>query len=159
MKLKGLFEMYENGALNISYMDGADRAILGGMQITIEQAHAICRNLGWSEYVLSPFTIIEKTAKFCKGIIKHVTDEDILDNTEIDFLNKQTGYTIDCRIKTCDRIHIQNRNYSSGFDLAIIYNGVNNPAKYTTFDCRNSLPVNKSQTLKQVGVYINSLAK
>lgn len=150
MTLGSLIEMYESGAFNIHYSEESPTATLAGMAITKEQAALICERIGWSKYQLSPFQIIDKTAKFCRGIKNHIDNEKILTNTYVDFQNRPT------RIygKTCDRIHLENA--VAGFSISVIYNMPDTPAKYTVYKSSNSLPLAKCRTLKQVGEYLNT---
>lgn len=149
MILGQLYEMYQAGALNIKYEEGSSIAILGNMQITLEQAHNICAGLGWESYVLSPFEIIDKTAKFVRGVKSNLTNEYIVANTVVTFKNVRSSVYG----KTHDRIHLA---CGSSFELSIIYNMPGNSSKYVIYDSFTSTPVAKGRNLKQVAEYLNT---
>lgn len=147
MFLGQLFEMYEAGALNIKYDQNSKVAVLGNMQITEEQAHIICCNLGWEEYALSPFEIIDKTAKFIRSMRANLTNKTIISKYNVSFKNRRsTVYG-----KTYDRIHLASEN--GGF--SIIYNMPGNSAKYVVYDSFTSAPLAKGRNIKQVAEYLN----
>ena len=151
MLYKELLEMYENGALNIKYTKGEETATLGGVTINKEQAHQICQSLGWTEYVLEPFEIIKKTAKFMRGIKGEITSARIMDNTEVAFKNVESSKYYG---KTFDRIGMKNTHPFGAFDISIIYNMPNNGARYVVYKAINSFPLAKCSRLNEVGEYI-----
>ena len=149
MFLRQLFDMYESGALNIKYEVGSNTAIMGNMQITLEQAHTICMNLGWEKYVLSPFEIIDKTAKFVKSMRTSLVNESIINNCDIKFKNvRSSTYG-----KTHDRIHFTGVN---GYGMSIIYNMPGNSSKYVLYESLTATPIAKGRTLKQIAEYMNT---
>ena len=109
MTLGQIRELHLGGALNIKYEKGKSIASIGDMQITLEQATQLTSQLGWVEYVLSPFEIIDKTNKFIRGLKNNLTREDMWE-AQVQFQNKHsTEYG-----KTFDRIVVQTRKL--GFD-------------------------------------------
>ena len=151
MKLGTLIEMYNSGALNIEFSEDMKKANIGEIAISYEQAETMCRKLGWSEWQLHPYVIIDKTRKFLKGIKNHIDGKIMLEQSEISFKNKETrNYG-----KTCDRIHVCNPKLP--YEFSIIYNMPDTPAKYTVYKSSNSIPIAKCRTAKQVGEYLNSL--
>lgn len=148
MRLNKLIELQKNGALNIQYEPGSNKATLGGIAITKEQAIQIVQNLGWAEYVLHPFEIIDKTNKFARGIKSHLKDKILIENTEVMFQNKR-GNTYG---KTFDRIVLE---FPRVFSYSIIYNMENSGGKYVIYEVGKALPLQKCRNLKAVSEFIN----
>lgn len=151
VSLSFLLEAYNNGALKIEYDPGASKGVLGGVaEINIEQAHDFVKDkLGWTQYVLSPFEIIDKTSKFVKSIKTNLKDEYILNNAQVTFLNKKDtdyGRTFDrIEIKCCGRFH-----------YTILYNMKSAGASYVLYEKGNAIPKKKFRNLKQVMLYLQS---
>ena len=151
VSLKFLLEAYNNNALKIDYEAGASRAIIGGVaDIDLIQADVFVRDkLGWTEYRLSPFEIIDKTQKFVRAIKTHIKDEYILNNTSISFKNKpDSEYG-----RTFDRIELLCPRY---FHFSIIYNMKSAGASYVLYETGNAIPKKKFRNLKQVMQYLDS---
>jgi len=149
MLLKNLLDMQLNGVLNIKYNKGDTVANLGGVAITLEQGATICGQLGWVEYRLSPFEIIEKTNKFVKSLKTYMTRADIWEGADISFQNiASMSYG-----KTFDRIML---NCPGVCNLTIIYNMENSGAKYCVYETGRALPVCKCANLKKVSEFINT---
>lgn len=149
--LSFLLEAYNNGALKVEFEKGASVAIMGGVaEIGLEQAHDFVQNkLGWTQYVLSPFEIIDKTHKFVKSIKTNVKDEYILNNTQLTFFNKRdTEYG-----RTFDRIELQCFNR---FHYVIIYNMKSAGASYVLYEKGRAIPKKKFRNLKQLLLYLQS---
>lgn len=151
MTIGELLELYVNGALNIKYEDEKSKvATLGGVSITLEQADLICKQLGWTEYYrgLSPFEIIDKTAKFIRAF-KNNGKYNIQEykNIQVDFINKASSVYG----KTFDRIHIQCRN----FNMSILYNMPGNTSAYVIYDSFTSVPIKKCRNMRQVVEFID----
>ena len=149
VSLKFLLEAYNNGALKVEYEAGASKAIMGGVaELSLEQAHDFVKDkLGWTQYVLSPFEIIDKTQKFIRAIKNNMKDEYILNNTQITFLNKKdTDYG-----RTFDRIEMlcQGR-----FHYTVLYNMKSAGASYVLYETGNAIPKKKFRNLKQVILYL-----
>lgn len=148
MTLRQLLEMQSSGALNIKYEPCSNIANLGGVQITLDQARMICSQLGWVEYVISPFEIIDKTNKFIRGLKNHLDREGFLETTLVEFQNKKAN----TYGKTFDRIVLQ----SKGFSLSILYNMEHSGGKYVIYETGRALPVSKCRNLKAVAQFINT---
>ena len=149
MFFKQLFDMYEAGALNIKYEPNSRVAVIGNMQISLEQANTICMNLGWEQYVLSPFEIIDKTAKFVKSMRANLKNETIINNCNVSFKNVRSSVYG----KTHDRIHLEGKN---GYGISIIYNMPGNSSKYVVYDSLTSTPIAKGRNIKQIAEYLNT---
>lgn len=156
--LRKIIELYENGAFNIEIQEDMSSASIGGVVISVANAEKICEDIGWGKwndtsgkngYRMHPYTIIDKTRKFIKGIKGHITDDRILDNTTVDFKNNYTRI----HNKFCDKIHLVNK--TKGVEYSVIYNMPDNPAKYTVYSA-GSIVVGKCTTLKKLGEYINN---
>lgn len=155
MLYKDLLEMYECGALNTNGDENSTTANVGGASITKAQADAICKQIGWTDYVLNPFKIIDKTAKFMKGFAKEIDSEIVKKYTDVTFRNvRASDYT-----KTFDRIHLHCKHPIHGFEVSIIYNMPHNSARYVVYRSSNSYPLFKGRNLKDVAEYINSLGE
>ena len=152
VSIQQLMVAYENKALSIDYKNGnGTTALLGGVQINLEQAHRLCQaNFGWSEYVLSPFEIIDKTHKFMRALKSHLTNEMIWERGTIEFINKKD---VDYG-RTFDRICIQTEYFST----TIIYNMKSAGCSYVVYRNGQANPVAKCRTLKQVIENINELS-
>ena len=148
MKLGKLIEFQKNGVLNIKYESGSSTATLGGVTIDRDSAVQIVNNLGWTEYVLDPFEIIDKTNKFARGLKSHLKDKILLENTEVIFQNKR-GNTYG---KTFDRIVFE---FPRVFSYSIIYNMENSGGKYVIYEVGKALPLKKCRNLKAVSEFIN----
>ena len=146
--LKQLLTAYENGALSIKYEPGSNVAELGGVKITIEQAQRLClQNFGWIEFRLSPFEIIEKTAKFVRAMKTNLKNEDIWEYATVQFQNKRdTEYG-----RTFDRIVI---SYGKYFSYTIIYNMKSAGGSYVLYRTGDATPIKKLRNLKQVIQFI-----
>lgn len=153
MLYKELMELAESGALSVSYTEGAETGAVGGVTITKEQAEQICKSLGWEEYVLSPFKIISKTAKFMKGMSKGVESDIIKEHTDVTFRNVMSSRYM----KDFDRIHLHCTHVLKGFEVTIIYNMPKNSARYVVYRTSNSYPLYKGRTLQDVAEYIDTL--
>lgn len=151
MTLGKLIEAQKNGVFNIKFEPGSATATLGGVQvISNEQAMNLIANVGWSEYALDPFEIIDKTNKFARGLKAHLKDDYLLNNTEVRFQNKRAntyGRTFDRIVLECPR----------RFNISIIYNMENSGGKYVIYEVGRALPLQKCRNLKGVAEYINSL--
>lgn len=148
MKLMELLNIYNNGVMNITYEKCSNVASIGGTDFSIEQVGVIIQQLGWIEWKLSPFEILDKTKKFTKSVKSNITDIDILNNTEIAFQNIQSmsyGKTFD-RITLCWPRH---------FEYIIIYNMEGAGAVYCIYERNKAIPVAKCRTLKNVMEFIN----
>lgn len=151
MLLKDLKAMYECGALNITYDEGDTTATLGGMKISVEQANAICKKLGWTDWLWSSFKIIDKTAKFVKGIRNSITNESVLNDTDVTFHNRDSSRYFG---KKFDRIFLNNEK--KGTSYCIVYNMPGSKATYEVYDHNKTQLVAECSTLKQVGEFINN---
>lgn len=153
MTLGELYVMYASGALNVEVSEDGTSGTMGGVPITDEQAKMICSKLGWKEYVLSPFKIIDKTRKFISALSKtpliKESEEGYLNKVEITFQNKHAS----TYGKTFDRIVIDFPKKS----LTVIYNMENTGAKYVVYETRgNSIPISKNRNLKGVAEFISN---
>lgn len=156
MNLKDIFEMYDNGVLNVEfdkcYMQ---RASIGGTEINTDQAHAVCINLGWVEYILHPFVIIEKTYKFFKGIRNAMKKSEAWQYIDVTFRNVSSSRSYG---KTFDRINVvYSRGSENDFSVTVIYNMPGSKAKYEIYRPMESTPIARCNTLRQVGDFINSM--
>lgn len=151
MVLQQLLEYYTNGALNITINTENDTAALGGVPISKEQAAKIAATLGWKEYVLSPYEIINKTAKFVKGIYKHIDKEWFWRDYQIEFQNRHSQ----TYGKTFDRITIASTTGIKQTGYVILYNMENAGGKYVVYELNKSIPVAKCRNLKSVAEFIN----
>ena len=147
MELQKLLTLHVQGALNIK-SDNPNIAVLGDTQINAEQAVAVVGNIGWTEYYLHPFEIINKTNKFIKGIKNHITRENFWETGHISFQNKRAA----AYGKTFDRIVIQ----ADGLALTIIYNMESAGAKYAVYETGKPLIIGKCRNLKAVAEFINA---
>lgn len=150
MVLGQLVMMYNQGALNIKHEKGEKTAVMGGVKITEEQAKIIVNQLGWTEYYLHPFEIIDKTAKFIRGIKGVLTDDAMLNNTVIEFQNHRSK----TYGKTFDRIHIINNGV---FSVSVIYGMEGNSSPYVIYDSFTSVPLQRCRNLKKVAEYLVTL--
>lgn len=139
-----LRELYENDLLKIEY-DKKDNknAILAGRQLSYEQANNLCKQLGWLEYRLSAFEIIEKTNKFMKSLNSNTKGKEVWhDDITFEFKNlPAVEYN-----KTIDRIviHMHWNSY------VIIYGDKRAGATYTVYLNQLSVPFAKCRSIKQV---------
>ena len=148
MEVAKLIELQSNGALNIKYEKGKRQAELAGILIDEAQAHNIAVNLGWTEYKLSPFEIIDKTNKFIKGLKNNLVRQDILETGYLEFQNiKAVSYG-----KTFDRIVLRSR-YTN---VTIIYNMESSGTKYAIYKLGNPLLIGKCKNVKAVAEFINT---
>lgn len=154
MMYKDLLEMYELGALKVTGVNNVDIATVGGVTVTKEQADEICKSIGWTDYVLSPFKIIDKTAKFMKTFSKEIDSSVTKEYMEIEFRNVAAN---DMSGRTFDRIHLTCAHPLKGFEVSIIYNMPRNTAKYVVYRTSNSFPLFKASGLAAIGEYINTL--
>jgi len=145
--------MFSNGALSIDIADDGNSGSIGGMAITEENARKLCEIIGWKEYCLSPFKIIEKTKKFMSalnraGMFKNI-DEKVLGKTNITFQNKpDVDYG-----KTFDRIVIQFPK--KGF--TVVYGMKNAGSTYVIYETGGTgAALSKNRNLKGVAEYIIS---
>ena len=150
MQFKNLREMYECGALNVKYNEGDDKAVLGGMTISKEQADEICKQIGWTDWLCSSFKIIDKTSKFIKGIKNSITNEEVANNIDITFHNRDSSRYYG---KQFDRIFIDNKK--KGVCYCVIYNMPGARAKYEVHDHNTHKMVALCSSLRQVGEFIN----
>lgn len=152
MTIGELLELYVNGALNIKYEDDKSKvATLGGVSVTLEQADLLCKQLGWAEYYhgLSPFEIIDKTAKFIKAFKTNgKCSIQEYKSVQVDFRNKASSIYG----RTFDRIHIECRK----FNMSILYNMPGNTSAYVIYDSATSVPIKKCRNMKQVVEFIDS---
>ena len=148
--LGNLLELYSNGALNIKYEHGCNQAVLGGVDINTEGASIICNKLGWTEFYLHPFEIIEKTAKFIKSFKVNSLHREVLCNIAVEFQNKRSNNYG----KTFDRIHLEMNRY---FNISILYGMAGNESPYIVYDGIKSIPLKKCRNMKQIVEYIDSL--
>jgi len=151
MNFGKLYEMYENGALNIDMSEDEKSGSIGGMPITEEHAKKLCEIIGWTEYRLSPFKMIEKTKKFMSalnraGLFREI-GADKLGKTDITFINRpDVDYG-----KTFDRILIKfpKKGYT------VVYGMKNAGATYVVFETGGTgTPLSKSKNLKGVAEYL-----
>lgn len=147
MTLGQLRELHLGGALNIKYEKGQSVASIGDMQVTLEQATQLASQLGWIEYVLSPFEIIDKTNKFIRGLKNNLTREDMW-KAQVQFQNRHSNEYG----KTFDRIVVQTRKL--GF--VIIYNMEHAGGKYVVYELGKQIPAAKCRNLKAVSEFINN---
>jgi hypothetical protein len=150
MLLSELINVQSSGALNIKYEKGSSVASLGGTQVTMEQAAVIARQLGWNEFYLNAFEILDKTNKFVRGIKSNVANDYIIANTQVEFTNSRSN----TYGKTYDRIHMYCPNC---FEISVIYGMEGNSSPYVIYDSKTSVPVSKCRNLKKVGEYITTL--
>ena len=141
-------ELYKNGALNIKGDKNTGIATLGGVNITEEQAAVIAGQLGWTKYVLHPFDIVEKTAKFIKAFDKF-EDLEVLNDIVVDFQNNRSSVYG----KTFDRIHLE---LPRKFSLSIQYGMPSNESPYVIYDSFTSVPLKRCRNMKQVVEFLNT---
>lgn len=153
MTLGQLWELNKGGALSVKHEDNAAMGEVGGVVITAEQAAVICHNLGWDDFYLDPFTIIEKTGKFIRAF-KNSTNFDALHSVTVEFRNTRSNTWG----KTFDRIHIENKVGFKSFSYSILYNMEGNSSPYVIYDSFTSVPVKKCRNMKQVVEFINGLS-
>lgn len=150
IQLKQLLNLYVHGALNIKYEPNKPLAYIGETQLNSDMARTMCMNLGWNDFALNPFEIIDKTKKFMAALKKNMVNQYIWDNAYIYFENKSSSEYG----KTFDRIHIA---CGKAFEISILYKMPGNTSTYVIFNSFTSVPVQKCKSLKQVGEYINTL--
>lgn len=141
--------MHNSGALNIKYELESNRAAIGEMPINLMQAHSIAQNLGWEEYILTPYEIIEKTNKFIRGIKNHINREGFWETAEVLFQNKRAN----TYGKTFDRIVI---HFPKEFTLSILYNMEHSGGKYVIYETSRPIALAKCRNLKAVAGFINT---
>lgn len=148
--IKDLLSALANKALDITFENGKITADLGGVEITEEQAHFLCKEqLGWGTYVLSPFEIIDKTEKFTKALKRELKDDYIIENTVVTFMNKKdTEYG-----RTFDRITFDCKHK---FKYTVIYNMKSAGGAYVLYNTGNAIPVKKFKNMKQLLVYLQA---
>lgn len=149
MTLGKLLELYNSGALNVKY-DKDEQVptvgVIGGVRINATQASALCTQMGWLEYVLNPFEVLEKTSKFIKSLKQHLKN-DVYWQGQVTFQNiRSNTYG-----KTFDRIQIQTR-YGG---VSILYNMEHSGGKYVIYNVGGAIPLAKCRNLKQVSEYFN----
>lgn len=146
--VKELLTALQNKALDIEFEKGDSTAILGGVRISKEQAAYLCKNqFGWTEFVLSPFEIIDKTEKFARALKRELKDEEVINNTEITFMNKhdsEYGRTFDRITLACGR----------RFKFTVIYNMKSAGGAYVLYETGRALPLQKFRNMKQLLTYI-----
>ena len=153
MTLGELYQLYGNGVLNVKF-EGTDPeyGVLGGVKINKQQASVMCQNFGWTEYVLSPFEIISKTAKFIRAF-KDIENMNALMGLTVTFQNKRSSQYG----KTMDRIHIESTSSYDGVNISVIYGMPNNGSSYKIYDGKTSVPLKSGRNMKDVVKYINTL--
>lgn len=149
VSLATLMEYQKNGLFNIKYNVDSEVADLNGMALTLDQARVLVSKMGWIEYVLSPFEIINKTGKFTRGL-KSTIKAEIANDMFIEFQNRYTG-DMD---KTFDRLHI---TYRRDLDVAVNYAMPGSAAQYVIYNTQTSVPLKKCRNLKQVGIALLEL--
>lgn len=147
MEISRLIELQCSGALNIKYNKGSNTAELAGITIDEMQAHSIVNSLGWVEYKVSPFEIIDKTNKFIKGLKNNLKRQDVIETGSIQFQNIQAN----SYGKTFDRILIR----SNFVNLTVIYNMESSGTKYAVYQLGNPLLIGKCKNVKALAEFIN----
>lgn len=152
MKLSELIKAQSCGALNIGEGSNEHGIVVGGAGITLEQCRQMAGILGWLDYDKKPWEVIDKTAKFIRGIKNHITSEQVLGGTEVTFQNRRKQNTE----SYFDRIKMVNHK----FDITILYGAHGAGGTYAVFSGTNGFnqPVFNCRTSKQLGEYINTLA-
>lgn len=153
VQLNQLVEFSKAGLLKIKYTKGESVAVLNNkMKLSVEDATRLCTNFGWVEYVLSPFEIIDKTARFIRGFKKEICDTEpiIAQNISLEFHNKYTGVMDG----TFDRIIVAYRNNPV---YAINYGMPGSGAAYVIYNLSTSVPLRRCRNLKQVALELVGL--
>lgn len=148
MTLGKLLELYVNGALSIKYNKGDCVATIGSVAITEEQGAVLCKQLGWTDYYLHPFEIIDKTSKFIRAFKSGIIEVDKLNTTTVEFRNTRSNVYG----KTFDRIHIEHKEFS----MSILYGMAGNESPYVIYDSPSSIPLKRCRNMKQVVEFINT---
>lgn len=146
MTLAELLDAYRSGAFKIKYEDCSNGAILNNsVNISDAQANSICLNIGWTEYALHPFEIINKTNKLLSAIDKSLigcADINTLNNTVLE-LNNRRGKTYG---KTFDRVvfYIGKKTV-----ITLIHGLENSGGAYTIYVNRSPIASAKCRTLSR----------
>ncbi len=166
--LMDLVEMHDNNVLKIKRIQGTmnvaggvgytddiyipDRAIMGGMELSMEQCNLIAQKLGWIEHDLDSIEVINKTDKLIGGIKKYVKENQLLMNTRIEFQNRRKLNTT----SYFDRIKMVCDGY---FDITILYNIQGAGRKYTIYTSTNNFkqPIAKISSLSKLGEWLCEL--
>lgn len=150
VQLKQLLDIYLHGALNIKYEPDSSVASIGDTQLNVQQAQAMCANLGWESAVLGPFEIIDKTKKFMKALKCNMKQAVIWQTAMISFDNKASNVYG----KTFDRIHMV---CPRQFEISILYKMPGNTSSYVIYNSLTSVPIGKCKSMKQVAEFIDTL--
>lgn len=148
MNLAQLVEVQRSGALVVSEAND-QMAVVGGQMLTTQQCNMLVRQMGWTSWEKKSWEIITKTDKFIKGLVKHLTNTDLLVGTDITFLNRRVSGTM----KYFDRIHIGGNDW----DITILYGMPGSGGTYVLYDGtdNNRKPVATARSLKQLVEFIN----
>lgn len=152
MTLGRLLEFQVNRALSVEYNKEEKNPVkgsLGGAPITREQAENVCRNLGWTNYAVSPFEAIDKVNRLIKMLKPYINDEYVWDNTVVTFMNRRdTEYG-----KTFDRITFTCPGY---FDYTLICGMKNAGGKIVLYRNGCANPIDKLKSMKQFALILNA---
>ena len=126
MNLATLMQMQKAGALKINDDASINYIVMGGVPVTEEQCKAIAKNLGWTGRTSNKgFEMIEKTDKYIRNFRRLLTNEHVINGTEIMFESIRKTDTE----KVADRIKLINPY----FDVTIFHGMPGYGGSYSVF--------------------------
>jgi hypothetical protein len=150
MKLSQLVELQRVGALKVGENSNNKTAIIGGVQMTNEQAVTLAQKLGWTGRKADcGYKMIEKTAKFVKAMNNVITDVETFNSADLYFESIPRS---NCE-KIVDRIVF--KTYKYNFTVIHGESGLGGSWALFNKDVSQSVPIYACASMKMLGTYIN----